>query len=106
MEVTGREALSVILARRQQAEQGMLSGTQCGDEDSACEIPLRGQQQQQQASQPQQAAFQDNLCGSTDEDTACEIPVREQKAAPPPMPIQDDACGDEDTACEIPVRRK
>jgi hypothetical protein len=42
MEVTGREALSVILERRRQAAAagGEAPGSLCSDEDAACEIPL------------------------------------------------------------------
>lgn len=43
MEITGREALSIILEKRRQAmaSGGNIAGSACGEDGAACDIPAK-----------------------------------------------------------------
>jgi hypothetical protein len=49
MEITGREALSIILEKRRLERAGKSSSAMCRDEDAACEIPLESTSSKQQS---------------------------------------------------------
>ncbi len=55
MALTGREALEVMFERRRQAEQrqGEVAGSLCADENTACELQVRGGKGSQPAPQHQ-----------------------------------------------------
>lgn len=93
----------VLLACRQQANAAArtgvaIPGTMCGDEDSACEIPIRA---------PLKASMQESAGPNcSDEDSACELPLYAPLAklgSQATSPTSEPNCSDEDVACELPV---